>query len=99
VRQSDQPPDQVGAAAGHPHVGDDEGRAVLAGRRHRVVAGGGLTHDAEIRLLLEQAGQRRSDPVVVVRDDDGDLTSDRGRHRGTLPHDPRICRDACAPLA
>jgi hypothetical protein len=84
VRQSDQPPYQVGAAARHPHVGQDECGPVVPGGRDRIVAGGRLTDDAKIRLLLQQPGHGGADAAVVVRDDDGDLTASRDRHRSTL---------------
>jgi hypothetical protein len=64
----------------------------------RVVAVGRLTDDPEIRLLLQQTRHCGADAVVVVGDDDGDLTAKRGRHPITLPHSGPICRDACAPL-
>jgi len=38
MRQRDQSPDQVRAASRHPHVGQDECRAVLVSGRHRAVA-------------------------------------------------------------
>jgi hypothetical protein len=98
VRQRDQAPHEVRSPTGHPHVGQDEGSAVLADGRDRVVAGGGVTHDAEVALLLEEPGQRGTDAVVVVRDDDGDLTADRSRHRSTLAHGAPSCPDAAAPL-
>jgi hypothetical protein len=84
--QRDQSPDQVGAAARHPHVGQDEHRAVLAGGRHCVVAVGRLPYDAEVRLLPEQRGEGGSHAGVVIGDDDGDLAADRCPHRSTLAH-------------
>jgi hypothetical protein len=87
VRQRDQPPDELRPASGHPHVGQDQGRAVLAGDGHRIVAVGHPPDHAEVRLLVQQLGQGRCDAVVVVRDDDGDLTAGPGRHRTTVPHD------------
>jgi hypothetical protein len=82
VRQRDQAPDQVRSPARHPHVGQDEGRAVIAGGRHRVVAVRGMTDDPEVPLLLQEAGQGGAHAMVVVRDDDGDLTAGR-THRET----------------
>jgi hypothetical protein len=98
VRQGHQPPDQVRAAARHPHVGDHERRPVLTGRRHRVVAVGSPTDDAEIRLLVEQAGERGADAVVVVRDDDGDHATARNPHMSTFSQVRPVCRDARAPV-
>jgi hypothetical protein len=97
VRQRDQPPDQFRATARHPHVGEHQRRAVLARGRHGVVAGGGLTHDAEVRLLLQQPRDRGSDQVVVVRDDDGDLTAGWGQHRTTFAQIASVCPDARVP--
>jgi len=86
VRQSDQSPNQVRSASRHSHVGQDEGRAVLTSGRQGVVAVGRLTDDAEIRFLLQQPGKGESDLGIVVRDDDGDLVADSGRHRCTFAH-------------
>jgi hypothetical protein len=80
VRQCDQASDQIGAAAGHPHVGDHQGRALFASGRHGLVARRRLTYDAEVGLLLQQGGQCRADAGVVVRDGDGDLTAGRDPH-------------------
>jgi hypothetical protein len=98
VRQGDQSADQVGSAAGHPHVGDHEHRAVLVRDRHRVVAGDGLTDDAEVRLLLEERGQRWADAGVVGGGDDGDLTADGRLHRQGACQSRSICPDACASV-
>jgi hypothetical protein len=98
MRQCDQATDQIRSPAGHPHVGQDEGRAVIAGGRHRVVAVRGLPDDAEVPLLLQQPGHGGTDAVVVVRDDDGDCTASRDRHRSTLAQGAPVCRDARAPL-
>jgi hypothetical protein len=84
--QGDQSPDQVRAAARHPHVGQHECRAVLVSGRHRGVAAGRLPDHPEVRLLSEQLGQGGRDAVVVVRDDDGDLATVRGRHTSTVAH-------------
>jgi hypothetical protein len=94
--QPHQPPDQVRTTSRHPHVGQDECRAVLASRRHRVVAVGHLRHDTEVRLVCEQPGHGGPDPGVVVGDHDGDLAADWGHqeHAGAARSG---CRDACAP--
>jgi hypothetical protein len=84
VRQGDQSPDQVGAAARHPDIGQDQRGAVLASGRHRLVAVDDLPDDVEIRLLLQQHGESGSDAEVVVRDDDGELAADGGGHSSTL---------------
>jgi hypothetical protein len=93
--QRDQLADQVRSASWHPHVGQDECRAVLAGGRHGVVAGGRLPHDAEVRLLSQQPGQGGHDPGVVIGDDDGDLASDWGHQEHARLRRDR-CRDASA---
>jgi hypothetical protein len=98
VRQPDQAPDEVRSPTGHAHVGQDEARAVLPGDSDRVVAVGGLTHDAEVSFLLQEPGQRGADAVVVVRDDDGDLTAARSRHKNTFPYAAPSCPDTAAPL-
>jgi hypothetical protein len=96
VVESDQPLDQRRAAARHPHVGQDECRAVLASGRHGIVAVGHLRDDVEVRLLLQQPDQGARDPVVVVRDDDGDLVPPSGLHGSTVPHGATVCLDAGA---
>jgi hypothetical protein len=97
VRKGDQASDQVHPTTRHPDVGQDERRAVLAGRGHRVVPGGRLTDHAEVRLLVQQSRHGGPHPVVVVRDDDGDLTADWGRHDLHVRLVRRRCRDVCAP--
>jgi hypothetical protein len=86
VRQGHETTHQLRASPGHPHVGDDECRPLVARHCESVVAGGHPTDDAEVGLLIQQRGERGPDPLVVVRDDDGDLTAGGGRHRSTLAH-------------
>jgi hypothetical protein len=71
---------------------------VLARRRQGLVARGRPCDDAEVRLLLEQRGERRPHAGVVVRDDDGDLTAGWGRHREQAGGGASFCPDARAPV-
>jgi hypothetical protein len=99
VRQGDQSPHQVRPASRHADVGQDECSAVVVSGSHRRVAVDRPTDDAEVALLLQHPGHGRSDAVVVVRDDDGDLIADWGRHRSKIAHNTSVCRDTPAPLA
>jgi hypothetical protein len=99
VRQRDEAADQVRPTSRHPDVGQDQRRAVVASGRDGLVAVDRPTDDTEGALLLEQPGHGTSDAVVVVRDDDGDLTAGRGSHKSKIAYSTAVCRDASAPIA
>ena len=58
--------------AGHLQIRHGHVRAVPAGHREGLVAGGGLGHDLQVFLDRQQGGQRSADEVLVVGEEHAD---------------------------